>query len=330
VRSVAEHVPDLGTRAVHATVSVGGSVFGADCGDAADVIAAADAAMYDAKELGRNRSIVRLTGSRAMEVQTRTRVTWAERIREALASDAFTLYVQPIIDLTGAQPLRYEVLVRMLDRDGGVVAPGSFLQVAERFDLVQRIDRWVARTAIRTLSEVAGSTRFHVNLSAKSLRDGDLLALVERELSDTGVDPDRVVFEITETAAVANLEESRSFAERLRGLGCGFALDDFGTGFSSFYYLKHLPVDVVKIDGDFVRELPRSRIDQIVVSSVVGIAAELGCTTVGEFVEDEQTLRLLRDYGVEHAQGYHCGRPRPLSEFLAAAPGELRLPRQQA
>jgi len=165
--------------------------------------------------------------------------------------------------------------------------------------------------------------RLEVNLSGKSIGDPELPELIEREIAATGVDPGRLVFEITETAAIANMDLARSFAERLRKLGCRFALDDFGAGFSSFYYLKHLPLDYVKIDGDFIRNLAGSLTDQLVVKSIVDIARGMGMKTIAEFVENAETVEMLREKGVDYSQGYHHGRPEPMRRLEVARVGSL-------
>ena len=161
-----------------------------------------------------------------------------------------------------------------------------------------------------------GAWQLEVNLSGLSLTSPEVLATIEHELAESGIDPSCLTFEITETAAIVNIQKARAFAERIAELGCGFALDDFGAGFGSFYYLKHLPFDVLKIDGEFVRNLTDSVKDQAVVKSLARIATELGKQTVAEFVEDAETLELVRRYGVDFAQGFHIGVPQPVSAWL--------------
>jgi EAL domain-containing protein (putative c-di-GMP-specific phosphodiesterase class I) len=202
----------------------------------------------------------------------------------------------------------------MEDDNGHIVPATAFLATAERFDLIQEIDRWVVQAAIRLLAQDAGwDGRLEVNLSGKSIGDPALTALIEHELALSRIDPGRLVFEITETAAIANMEQAREFAERLKGVGCRFALDDFGAGFSSFYYLKHLPLDYLKIDGDFIRSLTSSDTDQLVVRSMVDIARGMGMKTIAEFVEDAETAEMLRTMGIDYSQGYFHGRPLPVS-----------------
>ncbi len=300
------------------TASVGIALFPADLHGLAaeELLVEADIAMYDAKEAGRDQAcLFDADSSRQRSLQSR--MTWAEEIRDALAEDRFTLYAQPIVPLQGGSH-RHELLVRMVGRDGELVPPGAFLPVAERFDLVQDIDRWVVNRAIELLGERArggDDACFEVNLSAKSLGQVDLPAQIARQLAAHNVDPSRLIFEVTETAAIGNLDRAKQFATRLGELGCGFALDDFGAGFASFYYLKHLPFDYLKIDGEFVENLVGSTTNQLVVQSLVTIARGLGKQTIAEYVGDEATVELLREYGVDFAQGFHVGRPRPVAEI---------------
>ena len=237
------------------------------------------------------------------------RLNWADQIRRALDEDRFVLYCQPIMELASDQITQYELLLRMIGDNGEIVMPAAFIDTAERFGLIQEIDQWVVRKAIHLLAE--HDVRLEVNVSGKSMGDLAIPELVEREIAATGIDPGRLVFEITETAAIANMEQARAFAERLTRLGCRFALDDFGAGFSSFYYLKYLPLDYLKIDGDFIRSLTSSVTDQLVVKSMVDIARGLGMKTIAEFVEASETVDMLREKGVDYSQGYFHGAPRP-------------------
>jgi diguanylate cyclase (GGDEF)-like protein/PAS domain S-box-containing protein len=282
------------------------------------VLVEADLAMYEAKEAGRDRYAV-ADGERADD-HVATRISWADMIRDALAEDRFVLHAQPIVDVDSGRIGQYELLLRMLGADGELIPPGAFLAVAERFDLIGQIDRWVVRRGIAMLAEASQAGRditIEVNLSGRSTGDPELLALIEAELHESGVDPARLIFEITETTAVANIAAAQAFAVRLADLGCRFALDDFGAGFGSFYYLKHLPFDYLKIDGEFVRHCAEDRTDQLVIQAVVDIARGLGKRTVAEQVGDDATIALLRRLGVDQAQGYLLGRPAPLEEWLA-------------
>ena len=279
----------------------------------------ADGAMYEAKEAGRGRFAVHHPGATARLTDT---VTWADAIRRALANDGFVLYQQPILDLRTNEIARHELLLRMVGADGEHILPATFLYVAERFGLIEEIDAWVIRQAVTLIDEQQRLGRrlvLEVNLAGPSLTSPLVMATIEHELQRSGIDRSCLIFEVLEAAAISNIQKARSFAERIAELGCGFALDNFGAGFGSFYYLKHLPFDVLKIDGEFIRNLSHSIEDQVVVKSVAQIATKLGKTTVAEFVEDEATLELLRSYGVDYAQGYGIGHPQPVCEWLASA-----------
>ena len=180
------------------------------------------------------------------------------------------------------------------------------------------VDRWVIRQAVRLLAHARPSLRVEVNVSGESMADNELISELQSELSETGIDPACLVLEVQEQAAVANLDATRRFAQQVKRLGCQFALDDFGAGFGSFYYLKYLPFDYLKIDGDFIHSLPANRTDQLVVQAVAGIAHGLGKQTIAEFVADDDTVSLLRDCGVDLAQGYHFGRPVPADQLIGA------------
>ena len=303
-----EHAPILGGRPARLSASVGVITFGSEEATAEEVFTSADHAMYDAKHGGRDRIVMRrLTDGDPDEA----RRTWGDRIRHALDEDAFELFGQPIVDLSTGERARQEVLLRLRTPDG-LLLPASFLSAAERFDLVQAVDRWVVENAIRHLATAPEGSVLEVNLSAKSIADERVMTFIERTLQSAKVPPGTLIFEITETEAVANLQQAREFAQRLKRLGCRFALDDFGTGFGSFSYIKHLPVDSVKIDGEFIRDLPRAPVDREVVRAVAQLAAVLGFDTIAEGVEDEETARMLRDFGVDFGQGYLYGRPAPL------------------
>ncbi|MBA3261805.1 MAG: PAS domain S-box protein [Thermoleophilaceae bacterium] len=281
---------------------------------AEELLVEADIAMYDAKEAGRARAIL-YDATEDRQERMLSRMTWAERVRDALAADSFVLYAQPVMSLNGDPIPRSELLLRMLGENGDVIPPGSFLYIAERFDLVQEIDRWVVSRAIEILAEEQAADNevvLCVNLSAKSVTDPALPEHVAHELQAHGADGRGLCFEVTETAAIVNVDRARHFASLVAELGCEFALDDFGAGFASFYYLKHLAFDLLKIDGEFVTDLTTSLTDQLVVKSVVDIARGLGKRTIAEFVEDAETLDLLRGMGVDFAQGFYVAKPAPL------------------
>jgi diguanylate cyclase (GGDEF)-like protein/PAS domain S-box-containing protein len=317
LRTLSQQVAVLGERSIHITASVGVALF--DGLGAAAVLAFADQAMYEAKQEGRNRAAIYSPGEGRRE-QVSARLAEAEMIRSALQEERFILYAQPILDLKRNEVSQYELLLRLRNGQGDeYLEPNSFLYAAERFGLIQEIDCWVARQAIALIAEHARAGRklvLHVNLSGKSIGDPQVAAQIERAIADAGIDPASLVFELTETAAIANIEVAKAFAHRLRARGCRLALDDFGAGFGSFYYLKTLPFSFFKIDGDFIRGLAASPMDRLVVEAIVGIAKGMGKKTIAEFVADGETVRLLEKSGVDYAQGYHVGQPRPLRDIL--------------
>ncbi|HEY5173424.1 MAG TPA: EAL domain-containing protein, partial [Acidimicrobiia bacterium] len=285
---------------------------------AEEMMVNADLAMYDAKEAGGNRW-ARYRTEQYARPKTESPIKWAEEIEYALAHDGFELLAQPIVPLRGDGPAQYELLLRMHDRRGEVVQPGSFLYIAERLGLIGDIDRWVTERAIDMLAEqraVGRDLRFEINLSARTIGDEQLLDLIETRLAATDVPPDRLIFELTETAAVAHVGRATAFANRLSELGCGFALDDFGAGFGSFYYLKHLPFDYLKIDGEFVTNCTHNETDRTLIAAVVQIARGMRKQTIAEFASDRETLEVLTRLGVDYGQGFYLGRPAPLHEHL--------------
>lgn len=320
VKTLGQQVAVLGDQSIHTTASVGVALF--DGLSAAELLAYADLAMYEAKQAGRNRLAMHRPGGGRRE-RVSARLAEAERIRRALAEDRFLVYGQPILDLKERAVDRYELLLRLRDDEGEEpLLPNAFLYVAERFGLIQDIDCWVARKAIALIAEHARAGRslvLHVNMSGKSIGDPKVIALTEAALANSDIDPTRLVVELTETAAIANIEAARDFAHRLHARGCQLALDDFGSGFGSFYYLKTLPFDYFKIDGDFIRGIAANPVDQLVVRAIVGIARGMGKKTIAEFVTDDETARLLEQNGVDYAQGFHFGRPRPVAELLPFA-----------
>jgi len=303
-----------------ATISVGVSMFGGKRdGGAESVLIAADQAMYRAKEGGRNQIALFRDLDEAQRDPDR-RQTTAARIRDALTQDRLSLHTQAIHSLASGGIERYELLLRMTDDDGELLPAASFIDAAERSGMVQELDRWVVARALRLLAEREREGRplsLHVNLSGASLTDVSVLEFIERRLDEEGADPTKCTFEITETANVHDYEAAAGFADRLTDCGCQVAIDDYGAGFGPFHYLKRIPFDLIKIDGAFVRDMPRSDADQLTVQAIVQIARGLGKTTIAEYVQDDATMDLLREYGVDMAQGFHLGRPVDLDEMLA-------------
>ncbi|MFI5028556.1 MAG: putative bifunctional diguanylate cyclase/phosphodiesterase [Solirubrobacterales bacterium] len=272
------------------------------CGDqelsAADLLVAADIALYDAKAAGHG-------AIRVYHGQTGMRLAWVERIREALDEERLVLDAQPIVDLRTGKVAREELLVRMIGRDGTEIPPLSFLPTAERFGLIGDIDRFAVGRGI----ELAKLGRpVAVNISGPSLMDRELIDRVAGAIRE-GMDPRMLSFELTETSSVANIEAARRFAGYLENLGCDLALDDFGTGLSSLGYLKHIPIQTLKIDTEFIRDMNSSTFNRYLVQTIVRLAHHLGQKTVAEGVEDEATLSLVREFGVDYAQGFLLGPP---------------------
>lgn len=317
-----------GELAGRITASVGVALFTDAETSSEEMFVNADLAMYDAKEAGRNR-VCFFHDDEEHESKIKARMEWVEKIVQALDEDRFTLHAQPIVDLQKMEVAWHELLIRMVDEEGELVPPGAFLYVAERFDLIQTIDRMVVRKAIEHMEAEGRRGRrlpVSVNVSGRSLGDPELLEIIEEDLARARhVDPHDLVLEVTETAAVSDIPAARMFSERLSELGCRLALDDFGAGFGSFYYLKHLPFDVLKIDGEFVRGCATNPTDRLVIKALVDIARGMGKVTVAEFVGDDEIVRLLLREGVDLGQGYHLGKPRPLEELLGPYP-ELEAP----
>lgn len=275
-----------------------------------------DIACFVAKERGRDRlQEVDLDDSRL--VTHVNEASWARRLKQALENDLFCLYAQPIrkSDATARQSVhmdKVELLIRMVDTDGGPeITPDKFIPAAERYGLMTAIDQWVVRTALRTLAHTPTKlySEYAINLSGASVGDLRFLDYIVECIAESGVDPRLLCFEITETAAISNLMSATHFMNELRDLGCRFALDDFGAGMSSFGYLKHLPIDYLKIDGTFVKNLPQDAVSQEMVIAINDIGHSMGCKTIAEYVENESIVTLLKKYGVDYLQGYFIGRP---------------------
>ncbi|MET3426934.1 PAS domain S-box-containing protein [Actinoplanes tereljensis] len=237
--------------------------------------------------------------------------SYRSRVADALGTDRFTLYAQPILELQTNRVTRHELLLRVLDEADGPQSPIQVLDTAERLDAVYDIDLWVVERAMQVAAEQP-ETCLQINLSGRSVGDPRLTEEVVRLIQEYRVNPGQLTFEITETALIGNLSEARRFADAIRDLGCELALDDFGSGYASFRYLRIFPIDLVKIDGEYVVDLVDNPQDQVLVRALVQVCQAYGIHTVAEFVQDEPTLRLLRELGVDYVQGYLIGRPSPL------------------
>jgi diguanylate cyclase (GGDEF)-like protein len=278
---------------------------------AEEVMAHADMACFEAKSHGRNRMhMYQEEGEGRQEMAMD--IGWFQHIKQVIEQDRFRLMYQPIVEVIHPDKESYEVLLRMPGPNGELVLPSVFLPVAQRFGLMADIDRWVIIHALKALAEFRASGRdiiFSINLSGQALEDMSMLQLIKDHLELNRLPPSRVIFEITEQSAMRYLDKAQHLIQGLVDIGCRFALDDFGTGFSSFSYLKQLPVDFIKIDGSFVKNMARNAIDETMVLSIVQIARSLGKQTVAEFVPDEKTSTMLKASGVDHLQGYYVGAP---------------------
>jgi len=281
--------------------------------NASEALARSSQACFEAKTHGRN--LVHLFNKDDVETNIlRNAADWVPRIREALAHGRFCMAFQPVIELPGGRVVGYEALIRMRETGGELITPDRFIPVAERMGLIHDIDLWVVQHAIDVLASLPreqAHLTLNVNLSIHAFQDPALMALVRDKLARSGVAAERITFEITETAAVASYDQTRNMINQLRELGCRFALDDFGTGFSSFNYLKQFPVDYLKIDGSFIRNLLNDPVDQRLVKSMIEVGRTLGKVVVAEFVENAEILALLEEYGVNRAQGNFIGEPLP-------------------
>ncbi len=307
--------------------SIGVVMIDATTVSAEELFRQADLACYAAKDLGRGRW--HLYQPDDAELARRSEeLQRAAGISRALEEDRLRLHLQPIVDISGGGHggiEHFEVLVRMLDEHGREVPPGVFIPAAERYNLMPSIDRWVVANALALLAALTGTDEhadchFSVNLSGNSINDPELPGFIIAQLERHRVDPSRICFEITETAVISQLSAAIALIERLRDMGCSFALDDFGSGLSSFGYLKALPVDYLKIDGSFVRDMLNDPIDRAMVEAINRLGHIMGKKTIAEFVESEALVGALQALGVDQAQGYALGRPKPASELFDVRP----------
>ncbi len=301
------------------SVSIGLVSFGGQASERkglTEILRIADSACYTAKDLGRNRIHVYQADDNAMN-KRHGELDWYTRIYRAMEQNRLVLYVQKIVSLNSSEPYyeHVEMLLRLVNEDGKIVPPMAFIPAAERYGLMPEIDRWVIRTAFAHIAGLphAANSLFSINLSGGSLNDEKALRFICEQLATSGVPAQSICFEITETAAIANLLNARAFILALKEKGCKFALDDFGSGMSSFAYLKHLPVNFLKIDGCFVKDIETDTVDVAMVTAINNIGHVMGLETIAEFVENEQILAILRDIGVDFAQGYGVGYPVPMA-----------------
>ena len=308
--------------------SIGIVAIGQGEADKATLLSAADTAMYIAKDRGGNRCHGYQVGDLEME-QRRGDMQWVSRLTQALEDDRFCLYVQaiapiqPVAAFQPRPPAIYEVLLRLQDPHGNLVMPGAFIPAAERYHLMPDLDRWVIRTLFRTLASLPPiphhtRTIYNINLSGASFNDDQFLEFVRQQFRQYAIAPSQICFEVTETAAIANLPKAVDFIRELRALGCQFALDDFGSGMSSLTYLNTLPVDYLKIDGQLIRPIATDSVSAAMIEAIVHISSAMGLETVAEFVEDATILQKIKAFGIDYAQGYAIAHPVPLADLYGS------------
>lgn len=313
-------------RTHRASASIGIALFPNPGQETNELLANADLAMFQAKEKGRGRWHLFAVEDLARE-QADARVLWRDQIAEALRDNRFELHFQPIVSIATGAVQHLEALLRLRDARRELVYPDRFIPVAEKTGQIRAIDHWVLARAVAVLG-ADSRLRLAVNLSAGAMNDASLLPDIERLLAQHRVAPERLTFEVTETAAVASLSSATQLMRGIQELGCRFALDDFGTGYASYAYLRRLPVDDVKIDGAFIRDLATNREDRIFVKAITDVAHGMGKRVVAEFVESAEIFAVLKELGVDSAQGYYLGRPSPLDRLRLSQDcvGEVHAP----
>ena len=309
-----EYHSDIDGRVYQCRASIGVALLNPhDNVTSSELLARSDQACYEAKNKGRN--IIHLFDLQDTKFNVlRDDAYWAPIIRQALKNSDFCLYYQPVLDIRNGDISGFEVLIRMLGQNNEVITPNSFIPVAERMGLIHEIDLWVISTAFKQLEAISAAGRqisFNINLSSHAFEIRTFLPFIREILENTVIDPARITFEITETTAIANYEKTREMAIKLKEMGFSLALDDFGSGFNSFNHLKQLPVDYIKIDGGFISNMINDSVDQTLVRSITEVAKTLGKKTVAEFVLNQATLDLLKQYEIDYAQGYYIGEPTP-------------------
>jgi diguanylate cyclase (GGDEF)-like protein/PAS domain S-box-containing protein len=285
-----------------------------------DLFKQADAACYLAKDLGRNRIHAYHPNDTELAVR-KGEMQWVGRIGQALDENRFCLYAQPIVSLDRDKLKHYELLVRMLGEEGEIIPPGAFLPAAERYNLIEKIDTWVVERAISMLAShsvfIEQVNFISINLSGHSVANAQFMPILIALIDESNIDASKICFEVTETTAISNLSAANTFISALKDLGCRFALDDFGSGLSSFGYLKNLPVDYLKIDGMFVKDMIDDPIDKAMVKSINDIGHVMGMKTIAEFVENKAIMEQLNEIGVDYAQGYGIGKPEPFNDVIS-------------
>lgn len=311
-------------KAEAAKMVIGGDAFslslmvGAACAstgmEVEDLLNRADFALHLARERSRNRIRVYSEADEVHKLELAHQLNTLTMVHAALDNEhRMAMYYQPILDLDSGRISHYEALLRLFDEQGKPCNTGELVKTCEVFGLIGRLDHAVVRACLGQIDRLPEGSGVAINLSGRSIGDPDLLGFIERTIRQRNIDPSRVIFELTETAAFYNLDEVRHFVRRIKSLGCRFALDDFGVGFSSFYYIKELDFDYLKLDGSFIANLPRNPNDQVFVRAMVEISKVFGLSVIAEWVEDQDTAEMLREFGVAYGQGYHFGKAMPLA-----------------
>ncbi len=307
-----------GINRVHRiSASIGVAMFPEHGADPTELLAHADIAMYQAKAAGRNTWSIFNEDQHGKE-RIHERVYWNEQVKQIISDESFDVYFQPIVCVSNNEIVHYEALLRVPDEEGQMAPPYEFISAAERGGLMQSMDEKIISKVMLYQSQLIDKgvqVKFTINLSGLSFRNDNLISHIRSCLEKYDIDPEDIIFEITETAAVADVESAVEVINEIRAIGCRFALDDFGVGFSSLHYLKRLPVDFLKIDGSFISRLHVDKEDRILVQALVNIARQFGQMTVAEFVDNEEIMVVLKQLGVDYAQGFHLARPMPYSEL---------------
>ncbi len=301
-------------------VSIGVTAITADNVEMSHVLSSADVACYAAKDSGRNRVHIYEPSDKIVSERYGL-MHWTARIKKALEDNRFRLYQQSIVGIKNKKEKHLEILLRMIDEDDNIIPPDAFIPSAERYGLMTKIDRWVIREAFqyisknkRVNSKKNANCIFSINLSGDSINDGDLLEYILKQKEEFDISLANICFEVTETVAISNLSKATILIAKLKSYGCKFSLDDFGSGLSSFSYLKNLPVNYLKIDGSFVRNISLDIIDRTMVEAIQQVGKVMGLKTVAEHVENEEILKVLEEIGVDYAQGHYLGKPEPIPE----------------
>ncbi len=314
-------------RSFPVEISVGLTAVDRNTESAVEAMKEVDTACYTAKDTGRNKIHIHNDNDEQQLIH-KGYIQWASEIRAALDENRFRLYAQPIVPLQHDKKRGYEILIRLLSPSGNIVPPGAFLPAAERYNLAAQIDHWVIENTLQWMSEnidkLGHIDSLAINLSGQSLGDDALLGYIIRSIEQGLVPAQMIKFEITETAAIANLKDAQIFIKSLKKLGCRFALDDFGSGLSSFAYLKNLPVDLLKIDGMFVRDIITDPIDEAMVRSINEIGHIMKMETIAEFVENDLIMARLKHLGIDYAQGYAISRPEPIDSIINSSPATVQ------